>query len=437
MLKSWIASLTRWLDGRGWAEPPVIELTHRYTPPAAPVVDLPADPVPASTATRLIGDRRRIADTFDAARPVRTRGELFGRAVELDHLLAATLDFHQHAVIHGARGSGKTSLVRVLGEHADESGAVVLYFACEPHATFADIIRLYLDALPPAAFAPGGQRAFAQKLEQMPANFGPRAFVDLVADRVTAPTILIFDEFDRIEDASVKSDVAAAMKLLSDALVPVLFVLVGIARTVSDVVAGHPSLRRHMRIVSLGRIGADSVDALIARGEANTGVRFDTDARAMIADAACGSPYHLRMLAGHSSLAAVSSDADIVTKAHTRTGFVDAFSHWAQMNEPDARLFAKVVLGCTIEQRDALEALARAAATMDVVLLDTDRYDRAISMLDPALVRERGNDGEHDGVYFRDSTAPQMLIALLMTTPVSTTAARLGAPQESNLANTR
>lgn len=130
MLKSWIASLTRWLDGRGWAEPPVIELTHRYTPPAAPVVDLPADPAPASTATRLIGDRRRIADTFDAARPVRTRGELFGRAVELDHLLAATLDFHQHAVIHGARGSGKTSLVRVLGEHADESGAVVLYFAC-------------------------------------------------------------------------------------------------------------------------------------------------------------------------------------------------------------------------------------------------------------------------------------------------------------------
>jgi len=77
------------------------------------------------------------------------------------------------------------------------------------------------------------------------------------------------------------------------------------------------------------------------------------------------------------------------------------------------------------------------AVAMDVVVLDTDRYDRAISMLDPALVRERGNDGEHDGVYFRDSTAPQMLIALLMTTPVSTTAARLGVPQESNLANTR
>jgi hypothetical protein len=71
---------------------------------------------------------------------------------------------------------------------------------------------------------------------------------------------------------------------------------------VSDVVAGHPSLRRDIRIVLLGRIGADSVDALIARGEANTGVRFDTDARAMIADAACGSPYHLRMLAGHSRL---------------------------------------------------------------------------------------------------------------------------------------
>ena len=73
---------------------------------------------------------------------------------------------------------------------------------------------------------------------------------------------------------------------------------------------------------------------------------------------------------------------------------------------------------------------------MDVVVRDTDRYDRAISMLASALVRERGNDGEDDGVYA--VTVPrQMLIALLMTTPVSTTAARLGAPQESNLANTR
>ena len=77
------------------------------------------------------------------------------------------------------------------------------------------------------------------------------------------------------------------------------------------------------------------------------------------------------------------------------------------------------------------------AVAMDVVVLDTDRYDRAISMLDPALVRERGNDGEHDGVYFRDPTAQQMLIALLMTTPVSTTAAPVSAPQDSNLANTR
>jgi hypothetical protein len=434
MWKSRIASLTRWLDGRGWkdvASKPIEWHQPAVMPPIEEV------PVPVNTAALLAGDRRRIADTFDSAHPVRTRSELFGRETELDQLLAAVLDFRQHAVIHGARGSGKTSLVRVLGEHADEAGAVVLYFACEPHVTFADLLRPYLDALPASAFGPGGHRAFAQRLEQLPADFGPRAFVDLVADRVVLPTVLIFDEFDRIEDATVKSDVAAAMKLLSDALAPVLFVLVGIARTVTDVVAGHPSLRRHMRIVSLGRIGTDSVVALIERGEASTGVLFDAEARAMIASAACGSPYHLRMLAGSASLAAVAQGAETVTKGHARTGFVDAFGQWSQMNEPDARLFAKTVLACSPDERTALEVLARAAATTDVVALDSDRVTWAAHVIQSALIGEP-DDGNHlDTVHFRDSTAPQMLIALLMTTPIAATPPKTTALQESDLADTR
>jgi hypothetical protein len=435
MVKLWIASLTRWLDGRGWKDVAPAEASIWQAPPR-PQAALPT-PAPVDAAATRADDRRRIADTFDAAHPVRTRGELFGREAELGQLLAAVLDFHQHAVIHGARGSGKTSLVRVLGDHADESGAVVLYFACEPSATFADLLRLYLDALPAGAFAPGGQRAFTQKLEQLPADFGPRAFVDLVTDRIVTPTILIFDEFDRIEDVAVKTDVAAAMKLLSDALVPVLFVLVGVARTVSDVVTGHPSLRRHMRVVSLGRISPDSVNALIDRGEANTRVRFDAESREMIASTACGSPYHLRMLAGNASLAAIAQGNELVTKEYTRTGFVDVFSQWSQMNEPDGRLFARAVLNCLPDQRIALESLARAAAATDVVAMDSDRFAGAIASIEPALIREHVGDGEPDTVHFRDSTAPQMLLALLMTMPVSSTAARTGTPQESDLANTR
>jgi hypothetical protein len=392
-------------------------------------------PAPVSEAVVLANGRRRVADAFDAAHPVRTRTDLFGREKELNQLLTAVLDFHQHAVIHGARGSGKTSLVRVLGEHADESGAVVLYFACEPHTTFSDLLNPYLHALPSSAFAPGGMRAFAEKLEQLPGDFGPRTFVDLVADRIVVPTILIFDEFDRIEDMALKGNIAAAMKLLSDALVPIVFVLVGIARSVSDIVDGHPSLRRHMRIVPIGRIDADSVAALITRGEENAGVRFDAEARAMIVRASCGSPYHLRVLAGSASLAAVVQGSDTVTKGYARAGFVDAFGHWSQMNEPDARLFAKIVVGSDADQCAGLEALARAAAMTDIVVLDSERLSRAAAAIAPALVHEEGTSGEPSTIYFRDSTAPQMLIALLMTTPIYTTTAPLA--QESDFANTR
>ena len=110
-------------------------------------------------------------------------------------------------------------------------------------------------------FEVGFKERFRSEVAALPTQFGPRAFVELVSEMIAAPVVFIFDEFDRITEPTLKADIAAAMKLLSDSLSTVLFMLVGIARNISDVVDSHPSLRRHMRVVSLGRIEPTSVDA--------------------------------------------------------------------------------------------------------------------------------------------------------------------------------
>ncbi|WP_242154746.1 ATP-binding protein [Sphingomonas sp. BAUL-RG-20F-R05-02] len=351
-------------------------------------------------------DRVKVAQTFDSAHPVRSRSELFGRALELDAMLSATVDFGQHVIIHGARGSGKTSLVRVFGDHADGQGAVVIYMACEPDVSFAALARPYLQALPTTALVPQERAHFQSALAALPETFGPRAFVELVAERVSGPVILIFDEFDRITDTRVKAEMAVAMKLLSDALANVLFVLVGIAHSVSDVIDCHPSLRRHMRVVSLGRIEADSVKELIDAGEATTGLVFKEEARVIIGRASCGSPFHVRMFCHHAAIAALMRGSSSVSGSDARRGLRSAIEQWAAMNREDAQYFLRLVeSGVRLPE---IEEVAHAAALVDKI---PDENESARALLgDTIVVEENGAQT----FVFRDSVAPQFLIAYVI-----------------------
>ncbi|WP_380931692.1 ATP-binding protein [Sphingomonas qilianensis] len=370
-------------------------------------------------------NRLILGRVFDSAHPVRSREELLGRRRELDELLAATLDFGQHAIVHGARGSGKTSLVRIFGDHADQGGAVVIYMACEPGVSFSELILPYLRAIPTAALRPGAREAFARGLDALPATFGPRAVVELVAEQVSSPVLFILDEFDRITDTVVKADIAAAMKLLSDALATVLFVLVGIARDVSDVVDAHPSLRRHLRTVALGRIEPTSVDALITNGAAAAGLVFDDRARAVIARASCGSPFHVRIFAHHSALAAVRDGSSVVREADARTGLKTALEHWASMNHADAATFVRLVE--TGQNLHLLERTARRAAVNDRLEQDGSAETAHTNILADAVRAEPGMD---TALVFRDSVAPQFLIAFIMLAEVSAPASVPTARQE-------
>lgn len=408
------ATVSRWFDGAGRGRAKVV-----HEP--ALLLDVPlVEPDAPNSRAPATANRLKLARVFDSAHPVRSREELLGRERELEQLLAATLDFGQHSIVHGARGSGKTSLVRVFGDYADQSGAAVIYMACEPGASFSTLILPYLRSLPASALRPGQREAFARALAALPDKIGPRMVVELLAEHVAAPVVFIFDEFDRVTDPAVKSDIAAAMKLLSDALATVLFILVGIARDVSDVVDAHPSLRRHMRIVALGRISPDSVDALVRDGGATAGLRFDPKAMALLARAACGSPFHVRTFAHHAALAATQAEHDVVGVADVRAGLRTALQNWASMNVADAATFVRLVESG--QRLDVLERAARAAAVHDRVDEAGTAEMEGMNLLAEAVRRE---DGDPTAAVFRDSVAPQFLIAfiILAETPVAAAAA--------------
>lgn len=402
----------------GTSEPRVINLP--YAPPAGDMdrsheaAPKQAPPSSQGLAELQIAngpariDRRAVLQAFDASRPISGRAQLFGRQREIESLLFSVFDYHQHAVVYGARGSGKTSVARVFGDFADQCGALVLYFPCEPEANFSLLMGAVLDGLPPAAITASERADFGRKLQSLPAHFGPLAFVDLVAQAVTRPIVLILDEFDRISDAQTKTDIAVTMKLLSDTHSSIRIMLVGIASSVNDILIAHPSLRRHISVVRIGRIEPTSVNALIDHGANASGIPFSAEARSWIARASVGSPYHVRLLCRQAALRAIGDGKSEVDGPAVRAGMIQAFEQWAGTNPSDADRFHK--LGLDFGAHEPLEQLARDAARNDHVAANSENASALAALQDSVSPA----DETRERFVFADSLAPQFLIASIL-----------------------
>ena len=346
----------------------------------------------------------RIIEAFDSAHPVRQRQDLHGRDDKLDTLFEAVLFSRQHAIIHGARGSGKTSLAQVFGDYADQQGAVVIYTACESTTSFAELIRSYLMFIPESAVPFAEKALFARERDALPANFGPREVVDLLSRLAPdSQTILILDEYDRVESDAVNGQVATLMKLLSDARVPVQMLLVGIARTLDELIRCHPSLRRHLVPIPIGRISREDTLKLIERGATRAAIRFDDAAKAEIAVISCGSPYHVQLFCYVAAIEAVRAGQAEVDLSTTRSGMARAFGVWALLNPDDAELFEGMIADPSLPAA-TVQRVAREAAVNDCF-----QADETVAELFGAAVRPDGKAAAR--WHFRDGAAPQFLLA--------------------------
>lgn len=364
-------------------------------------------------ATRPLAESRAaLMNAFDAAHPVQRRRELRGRDEQLEAMFDGVLYQRKHAIVHGARGSGKTSLVRVFADHADRQGAVLIYLACDAHTDFAGLMRPFISFIPAGNIPAGRERAFRAQADALGSDFGPRALVSMLVGLAPKPIIFILDEFDRISDRGVQDALATTMKLLSDAKAPVQLLVVGIGQSVAELIEHHPSLRRHMIAVPVNRIADSEITKLIDDGAAQARIAFAPEAAVLLAKAACGSPYHARLFAYHAGLAGLNEDGETISQSAAATGIRRAVDEWGRMNEADHDLFIR--LATNSSSRSALMSTAQLAAREQWVVPERSDVDcsDALTVLAPAL------EGENGRSRFRDSLAPQFLIGTLLVSQI-------------------
>lgn len=351
---------------------------------------------------------------FDASQPVQDPQDLRGRDQHIAHLMRGVLFRRTHGLVSGPRGSGKTSLVRVFAQYAEAEGVVVFYASCDRGTGFAELMRDFLEQIPSYAVDPDNIELFTERVAQFGRESTPQQAASILALIKYSQIVFVVDECDRPEDPEFRAKMASLLKLISDARVPVRLVLVSGHSIFDHIVGEHQSLMRHVTRLTTEPLDRRAIHQLLDSCAERCEMRFSPEAKKLLFQIVCGSPYHARLFGMHSALAAVARKQSEIERRDVLDGLAQSFDEWAMLNREDASSFMSLMEGGKGDPRRIVEAARRFASPVEPEPAaaanghegpDADEL-QLLKALAPAVERANG------GIAFRDATAPQFLIAL-------------------------
>jgi hypothetical protein len=357
-------------DGRGAAEPLRLSVPFRGRRAAADSAH-PRFRMLATDRSDDDGVGPQVREAFMPSQPVLSRNMLAGRTGPLQDLIQAVEDHRVHVVLYGERGIGKTSLLGVFAELAQDADYLVVRENCGADTTFDELFRsisskiplIYAGALDAteAQSRPSGTMADLLPQSALGPNQVSRLWSSIVGTRV----LVILDEFDRTDNTEFHRDVVELLKNLSDTAARIQLVIAGVAQTLSTLLGHSPSIRRNVAGLALSAMTDREIAELIELGERHAAISFEPAAKEEIVDLARGRPYLTRLIAHHASLRAVTSRR------------------------------------MTVDLGDVEYAVERALVEMETRLSEsTVNSVRAWLQQEPALVIKLATAGLHDGGTF-------------------------------------
>lgn len=267
----------------------------------------------------------RVNSAFTPNTPIDSRSLFAGRKKQVEKLISTIFQKGSHAALFGERGVGKSSLARTIFDFLvlafDEAPGYHRALLNSAEAmSFEDIWRAIFKQL---TFQQGNgdTTTLDQALPENPNSENIREVFQLIDD----PTIIIIDEFDRIEDADIRVRMADTIKTLSDNAIRTTLILVGIADSVDELVGEHQSIERAIKQVPMPRMTKAELLEIVDNGISNCqGLTIEPDARERMADLAQGLPSYTHLLARESALNAVRDDRTHVTMKDLDAGIKES-----------------------------------------------------------------------------------------------------------------
>ena len=194
----------------------------------------------------------RLAKAFTPNRPIHLPALLSGRLDLLYRLQDDVKIPGMHVLLYGDRGVGKTSIARVLGVLAQEEdepyGSRSIVIACDSSDTFESIWRKVFQEVLLSERQLGFEQYVTRSIVgrwNPESPMGSPNDVRLLIGGFPNPTIIIIDEFDRVQDTNARMLMTDTIKLFSDSGTRSSVVLVGVGQSIEELVSAHQSISRN------------------------------------------------------------------------------------------------------------------------------------------------------------------------------------------------
>ena len=196
---------------------------------------------------------------------------------------------------------------------------------------------------------------------------------------------MILDEFDRLTNETARRAVADTIKALSDHAVPATIVVVGVADTVSELIAEHESIHRALSQIPMPRMGNAELYEILDKGTAKMGMAIDEEAKLEIARLSQGLPHYTHRLGLDAARVAIDDKRLRIRRADVRPAVEKAVLNAEQSLKEDYRravsspqkgnLYGRVLLACALAKADEFGYFAPGDVRQPLSKIMAKKYD--------------------------------------------------------------
>lgn len=334
--------------------------------------------------------------TFTPRSPVNQRQLFAGRIAQLAKVQSAVASPGTHAVLYGERGVGKTSLANMAEQivPVSKDRMISIKVTCNSVDTYSTVWRkafskiTYSEETKSIGFIPESSVTTRSFADSLPLTLTPddveRALASL---RSFAPIFIIFDEFDRVYQASsgLTLPFSDTIKSLSDNNYDVTILIVGVADSIGNLIEKHESIERAIVQIPMPRMSKTEIGQILDTGAARLEMSITETAREQIIKLSQGLPYITHLIAQHSFSEAIQSEHREVDTQHVSSGIQEALNEWQASIKSDyvkaitsvqkKNIFKEVLLACALAEMDEIGDFAAADVRSPLREITGQSYD--------------------------------------------------------------